>query len=353
MTKQDEYLKLGFIGCGRATQTLHLPALQQMSSAKVIALADIDPTRLNTVADQFHIKQHYTDYRALLDEPSLDAVAVCAPVQFHTEIALAALAKEKHLFIEKPLALRLDQCDRLIEKANTVNKKITVGFNLRHHRLIQELKTILQQGALGTIDAIRSNWTSAIRHRTQVPAWRNQRESGGGALFEIAVHHFDLWRFLLQSEVAEVYAASSSEQWPDATASVTARMANNVLATGFFSEQTSDNNEIEIYGRNGRLRVSLYRFDGLEHFSLDSQPGGVAVRVKKLQTDLKELPKGIAIMRQGGDYKMSYRSEWLHFIDTIQSDHPVKASLDDGKRAVQIVLAAIESSTTNQPVKIV
>lgn len=353
MIKPDEYLKLGFIGCGRATQMLHLPALQQLSSAKVLALADADPDRLNTVADQFHIKQRYNDYRALLDEPSLDAVAVCVPVQFHTEIALAVLATEKHLFIEKPLALRLDQCDQLIEKAKTVNKKITVGFNLRHHRLIQELQTILQQGTLGTIDAIRSNWTSAIRHRMQVPAWRNHRETGGGALFEIAVHHFDLWRFLLQSDVEEVFAASRSEQWPDVTASVTARMTNNILASGFFSEQTSDSNEIEIYGSNGRLRVSLYRFDGLEYFSLDSQPGGVSARVKKLQTGLKELPKGIAIMRQGGDYKMSYRSEWQHFIDSIRSDQAVKASLDDGKRAVQTVLAAIESSTTDQAVKIV
>lgn len=352
MTKQNEYLKLGFIGCGRATQTLHLPALRKVLSAKVIALADINPDRLNTVADQFHIKQRYTDYQALLDNQALDAVAVCVPVHFHTEIALAALAKEKHLFIEKPLALHLHQCDQIIEAAKTVNKKITVGFNLRHHRLIQELQTILKRGTLGTIDAIRSNWTSAIRHQGSVPAWRDHRESGGGALFEIAVHHFDLWRFLLQTEVAEVYATSRSEQWPDATASVTARMANNVLASGFFSEQTSDNNELEIYGRNGRLRVSLYRFDSLEYFSMDSLSGGITARLKKLQSDMKELPKGIAIMRQGGDYKMSYRAEWQHFIDSIQNDKPVKATLADGKRAVQSVLAAIESSSSNQPVKI-
>jgi myo-inositol 2-dehydrogenase / D-chiro-inositol 1-dehydrogenase len=353
MMKQDECLKLGFIGCGRATQMLHLPALQQLSSARVIALADVDPERLKSVADQFHVKQRYTNFRDLLDDPAIDAVAVCVPVEFHIEIALAALAAEKHLFIEKPLALNLDQCDQLIQKAETVNKKITVGFNLRHHRLVNELQSLLQQGTLGEIDAIRSNWTSAIRHRMQVPAWRNRRESGGGALFEIAVHHFDLWRLLLQSEVAEVYAAGHSDQWPDVSVSVTARMANNVLASGFFSEQTSDNNELEIYGSNGRLRVSFYRYDGLEYFSLDSQLGGVSARVKKLQTGLKELPKGLAIMRQGGDYKMSYRSEWQHFIDTIQSDYPVKTSLDDGKRALQIVLAAIESSTINQPVKIV
>ena len=248
MTKQDEYVKLGFIGCGRATQTLHLPALQQLSSVKVIALADVNADQLNMAADQFHIEQRQTDYRTLLNNPSIDVVAICAPPQFHIEIALAALDAKKHLFIEKPLALRLDQCDLLIKKAKTANQKITMGFNLRHHRLIQELQKIIQQGTLGVISAIRSNWTSSIRRRgEELSSWRNQRESGGGALFEIAVHHFDLWRFLLQSEVAEVYAAGHSEQWPDTSVSVTARMANNVLASGFFSEQTSDNNEIGNY----------------------------------------------------------------------------------------------------------
>lgn len=351
MTKREE-LKLGFIGCGRATETLHLPALQQLPEAKVTALADVNPDQLKKVADQFQIEQRYADYRALLDDRSLDAIAVCVPAQFHVEIAAAVLEAGKHLFVEKPLALSLDECDRLISKAQMTNKKIMVGFNLRHHRLIQEAQKIIQRGDLGAIEAIRSTWTSAIRYHRTLPAWRNWRELGGGALFEIAVHHFDLWRCLLQSEVEEIFAFSKSEQWPDETVTVTARMRNGVVISSLFSERTSDNNEIEIYGHQGRLRLSLYRFDGVEFYSTSSLEGGIASRSHKFTKALKELPTGIAIMRQGGDYKISYRQEWQHFINAIRHDLPVNCSLDDGRAAVQIVLAAIESAALGKSVKL-
>ncbi len=352
MAKREK-LKLGFVGCGRATETLHLPALRQLSEAKVTALADINPDQLKKIAGQFQIEQHYTDYRILLDDPSLDAIAVCVPAQFHVEIALAVLEAGKHLFVEKPLALSLEECDLLIQKAKTANKKIMVGFNLRHHRLIQEAQKSIQQGDLGAIEAIRSTWTSAIRYHRTLPHWRNRRELGGGALFEIAVHHFDLWRCLLQSEVEEIFAFSKSTEWPDETVTITARLRNGVVISSLFSERTSDNNEIEIYGQNGRLRISLYRFDGLDFYSTSSLEGSIATRLNTLKKTLKDLPAGIAIMRQGGDYKISYRREWQHFINAIRHDLPVNCSLEDGRATVQIVLAAIESASTGKPVKLV
>jgi len=352
MTKREDFLKLGFVGCGRATATLHLPALQQLPAAKVMALADVDPDQLKKVADQFQIEQRHTDYRALLDDRSLDVIAVCVPAQFHVEIAAAVLEAGKHLFVEKPLALRLEECDRLIAKARMTNKKIMVGFNLRHHRLIQETRKIIQRGDLGAIEAIRSTWTSAIRYHRTMPDWRNRRELGGGALFEIAVHHFDLWRCLLQSEMEEIFAFSKSTEWPDETVTITARLRNGVIISALFGERTSDNNEMEIYGQNGRLRLSLFRFDGLEFYSTSTIEGGIASRLNKFTKTLKELPTGIAILRQGGDYKVSYRQEWRHFINAIRHDLPVNCSLEDGRAAVQIALAAIESDALGKPVKL-
>ncbi|MGH7455375.1 MAG: hypothetical protein ACRENG_28740, partial [bacterium] len=92
---------------------------------------------------------------------------------------------------------------------------------------------------------------------------------------------------------------------------------------------------------------------GVEFYSPFSLEGGIAARLHKFTKALKELPTGIAIMCQGGDYKISYRQEWQHFINAIRHDLPVTCSLDDGRAAVQIVLAAIESSFANKPVKII
>lgn len=345
-------LRLGIIGCGRAAESLHLPALQQLPEIEVLALADKHPDCLNKVANRFRIEQRFTDYRQLLEIPGIEAVAVCAPAQFHVEIALAVLETDKHLFVEKPLAITLQECDRLIARSKQTTRKVLVGFNLRHHRLIEETRHLLEQKQLGEIEAIRSNWTSAIRYHGSMPEWRNQRGLGGGAFFEIAVHHFDLWRYLLHSEIEEIFAFSRSGESHDETVTVCARLANRVIATAIFSERTSDNNELEIYGREGRLCISLFRFDGLDFYSMTNRPGGIAGRLHQFKNLLRELPKGIAIMRRGGDFLLSYQNEWRHFFDVIRHDKPVKSSLEDGRRAVQIILAASESASLGKPVKI-
>lgn len=349
MAHTNTPLKLGVIGCGRVTETRHLPALRSLSDAEVVAVADSDAARLQGVADQFHIKRRHASFLALVGDPAIDAVAVCVPAQFHVEIALAALDAGKHLFIEKPLALSLDESERLIERATRSTRKIMVGFNLRWHRLVRQARQIIQRESLGPLECIRTVLTS---YHENAPDWRKRRTLGGGVLFEQAVHHFDLWRFLLQSEVEEVFATSHSGQWEDETATVTARMANGVLATSVFSERTSDSNEIEVYGRAGRLRVSCYRFDGLEYCSSASLPGGVRTRLREATRILKAWPHAALRMRQGGDFVASYRAEWRHFLDAIRQDTPVECTLEDGHRALQVVLTAVESVALGRPVSV-
>jgi len=118
-------------------------------------------------------------------------------------------------------------------------------------------------------------------------------------LFEIGVHHFDLWRFLLQKDIEEVYSLSHSKNGTDATATVTAKLSNDIIATSVFSEHTSDDNELEIYGDKGRLRVSLYRYDGLEFFSTATVPHGILNRLKKAAAGIKQFQKGVHVLRNG------------------------------------------------------
>ncbi len=211
MAERGKPVKLGLIGCGQVTETRHLPALQLFPNAEVVAVADINPDRLKRVADRFHIEHRYSDFRALLDVPAIEAVAVCVPPQFHAEVALAALDAGKHLLIEKPLTLCLDQSDELIERAARSPRKVTVGFNLRWHRLVRHAREIIRGGILGPLKSVRTVLTSGRRYQETGSDWRKRRELGGGVLFEVAIHHFDLWRFLLQSEVEEVFATSRSE----------------------------------------------------------------------------------------------------------------------------------------------
>ena len=349
MTASRERVRVALIGCGRVTEQRHLPALESLASAAVVAVADIDPSRLERVASRFQIARRSTDFRSLVEDPEIDAVAVCVPAQLHVEVALACLAAGKHLLIEKPLALDLDGCDRLIEEAGKYSGKVTVGFNLRWHRLLREARAMIRRGDLGQPELIRTTLTSY--HET-IPDWRMRREQGGGALNEMAVHGFDLWRFLLGSEVEEVFAASRSGKWDDESATVTARLANGALATATVSERTSLTNEVEIHGQHGRLRIDCYQFDGLEFSPTTNFPGDIRARVQRFGRTLTQLPSAALRLREGGDYVATYRSEWSHFIDSIRKDTAVECTLEDGRCATQILLASLESASRGQPVKV-
>jgi len=340
-------LRVGVIGCGRVTALRHLPALSRLDGAEVVALADTDAARLKQTADRFHITNRYPDVRALLKDAMVDVIAVCVPVQFHAEIALAALSAEKHVFVEKPLTATLEEADRIRDRAKQVDRKVLVGFNFRWHRLIRQARALLQSGSVGQAEAIRTVFASAHEAPSQ---WQLHRASGGGALFDQAIHVFDLWRFLLDTEVESVFAVSRSGLWEDETVSVTARLTNGVLATATCSERTGENNEVEVYGRGGRLQVSCYRFDGLEYFPQGSIPGNGKARIEAILRTVKELPGSLVRLRHGGDVLASYREQWRHFLGAIRHDGPLDCTVEDGRRALEVVFAAMASASSGQPV---
>lgn len=342
-------VNIGIIGCGRVTRSLHLPALQWVPEAKVVALADPDPEALRKASKQSGEKECQSDYRVLLDNPNIEAIAICVPAQFHMEIALAALDAGKHLFIEKPLALTIEECDQLIERAAALPLKIMLGFNTRWLRLAREARALFHQGTFGPLEVVRSVLTSCHTH---LPEWRKRRASGGGVLLEMAIHHFDLWRYVFNEEVEEICAHSRSGTWEDEAATVTARLSSGALASGTFAECTSQNNILEIYGRMGSLNVSFYRFDGLERSNTSDVPGNILSRIQGLIQFTKELPRAIPTLRRGGEWHQSYVEEWRHFVTSIRTGLPVECGLEDGRRALSVALAAMESAASGRTVTI-
>lgn len=352
MPLQQQAFGVGVIGCGRVAVERHLPVLCALSGVRVIALADVDARRLAETARRFRVEHTCADYGALLGRDDVDAVAILAPPQFHAEIGVAALDAGKHLFIEKPLALGLDDCRRLIAKAEHSSRHAMVGFNMRWHRLVIRAREIIASGVLGQIKAVSSMYTHPLREREERD-WMRRRELGGGATQSEAGHHFDLWRFLLQSQVVEVFASSqSSERYDDETTAVTARMSDGTRVSGLFSLRTSGSNRIDIFGDRGRLSLSLYRFDGMEYLSYSDYEGSIARRARGIARKLTEIPQIIPALGHGGDFVATFRYEWRHFLDCLRSDSAPSCSLRDGLRAAEIALAACESAYSGRIVQL-
>jgi predicted dehydrogenase len=327
---------------------LHLPALKRVPTADVVAVADSDPVRMRRVADRFQVQRRHTDFLELLKDPAIEAVGVWLPADCQVEVAQAVLAAGKHLFIDKPLVFDLKVWDGLIEQAAQANRQImVVGLPRRWHRLMRRAREVIRLGTLGKIGLIRTVLAGKNPERRSLQ--EGDRHAVMGILYQFGMHHFDVLHALLQSEVREIFAVSNSDQ---STVTVTARLSDGVMASFIFSEGESRNDEIEIYGQAGHVRVSCYRFDGFEYFPPAAHPGDMRARVQRVMDSLKELPQGLSRIRQGGDFIDSYRRGWQHCLDAIRHETRPECTLVEARRALQLVMAAKESVEVERPVKV-
>jgi len=345
-------VRIGIVGCGRAAGSLHLPALTRVRGATVTALSDVVPERLARLASRCPGASAYPDYRAMLDDERVDLVAVCVPVTRHAEIAAAALQAGKHLFVEKPLALELEECDRLVElarQAEASGQRAIVGFNLRSHRLVRRARAVIRSGELGEIELVRTLWTADWTGSTR-PDWHASRAQGGGALLEIGTHQADLWRWLLDSEVEAIHADTRSSAFDDQSATLQVRMAGGVLVTGAVSQRSVSNNVIEVLGSRGGLSFSCYHGDSLSVAAAGTPRTGPTRRLRPLLAKAAQLPGAFQAARGGGDFRMSYVREWESVVEAITGDGAPRATLHDGRQAAAVLQAALRSAKEGRAV---
>jgi len=349
MPVSDQPIRLGLIGCGEVTRAKHLPALAAVPGISVVAVADPDADRRDRVAGEFNISRRYQDFHELLELKRIDAVGICVPPDAHVEVAVAGLRAGKHVWIDKPLALAVEECRRIIAEADRAKVIALTGFHMRFHRLVRQARDYIRGGALGPLESVRAVWHSPRGDRN-LPEWRKRRSSGGGALMEIAVHHFDLLRFLLDSEIAEIFSLGRDGVRDDECGVVSARMANGILVTAEFSERAPHEIEFVANGSVGQLHMDCLRFDGWDVRSVRELPGAPRIRLRSAARFLGALPEGLRVLRRGGDYRDSYRSAWSHFALVIKSGKEPEMTLHDGLRATEAACAAVQSRLTGTPV---
>jgi len=152
--------------------------------------------------------------------------------------------------------------------------------------------------------------------------------------------------------VVDVFARARHGTRDDECATISATLSNGMLAEAIVSERTSHEIEIEVSGDQGRLRVSCQRFDGLDVYTRRETAGMVGPRARGILRAVRELPRGVARMRSLGDYGDSYRGQWQHLVDCVQAGRRPACSLEDGREAVRVALAAAESARSGRSVKV-
>jgi predicted dehydrogenase len=338
-------LKLGLIGCGDLVQLVHLNALASLADVTVTALADLDPQRRNAAHRRVPSAIPCACYEDVLALPDVEAVLICAPSGLHAEIARAALRLGKHVYLEKPLAVTLDEGRGVMEVWRQAGVVGMIGFNYRFHPLVQALQRELRSGRLGKLVSVRSVFSTAP---STLPDWRRSRRSGGGALLELASHHVDLFRFLFEQEVHEVYADLRSQESEEDSAMLQLRLANGLLAQSFFSLRSVEEDRIEIYGRQGKLTLDRHR-------SLRVAFSGVRERHARfalLRESIRTLTRHAYPRKKlrAPHYEPSYKAALAHFVGAVREHHQARPDFSDGYRSLAIILAAEESARTGRVV---
>jgi myo-inositol 2-dehydrogenase/D-chiro-inositol 1-dehydrogenase len=330
-------LKLGVIGAGRIGKVHAASISQRIEQAEVIAIADPDIDEAEQLTRKLGIPMVSKDPMDIIQHADVDAVVICSPTDTHTEYIRACASQKKHIFCEKPVDLNLDKIKNILEVVNDAGIQMMVGFNRRFDPNFAKIKELVSEGKIGDPQVLK------ITSRDPGPPPPQYIISSGGLFLDMAIHDFDMARFIVQDEVEEVYSKGAvmideeiGRMGDIDTAITTLQFKNGALGV-------IDNSRKAVYGYDQRLEVF--------------GSGGMA----KIDNNLPEnheffdgsgshrsLPLNFFMER----YTESYYLEMCEFVDAILKGKPLSVSGNDGLVSVAIGLAARKSVEEKRPVRL-
>ena len=215
----DRKLRIGIIGAG-GFAAQHMEAFADIPEAEVVAFMRRSEGPLREMQKQWDVPKGYTDHRAMLDDPDIDAIDVITPTDSHKQYALDAIASGRPVLCEKPLALNAVDCEEMLDAAQSAGVIHAVNFNQRGRTTVGQMGRLIDAGYVGDVYHVNIRWGMTMQQdvRPDVGSWRFLPEHGGGTVYEL-IHVFDMAR-LLNGEVARVSAmlntAENHRQFIDA-----------------------------------------------------------------------------------------------------------------------------------------
>ncbi len=329
-------LKLGVIGIGRIGSFHTRNLVRRIPEADVVALCDIILERAQTVAEELGIRRVTRDYRELLADPEIEAVAIASNTDTHSFMIKDAAKAGKHIFSEKPLALDLASIDDALGAVAETGVKLQVGFNRRFDRSFRKVREAVTTGRVGRPCILH------ITNRDPLRPTVEYARSSGGMFLDMSIHDFDMARYQV-GEVEEVFAMGSVLVAPELaelgdvdTDVITLRFTNGALGV-------IDNSREAIYGYDQRLEIF-------------GSAGAVRAENEATDTVLWSNADGVHSAKPPrffiDRYQECYVTELREFIDCVLNDKTPPVTGKDGRLAVVIGFAAIKSLRENRPVRL-
>ena len=330
-------INVGIIGTGRIGRLHAENLMYRLPKAELLAVSDIYVEAAQEVAASLGVAAAYEDHRRILEDDRIDAVLICSSTDTHAQIIEDAAGAGKQIFCEKPIALDLAKIDRALVAVEQADVKLMVGFNRRFDPNFRRVHDVVAAGDVGEPHLLR------ITSRDPAPPPLAYVKVSGGIFLDMTIHDFDMARFLIGSEVEQVYAAGNvlvdpkiGEAGDIDTTLITLHFANGVLGA-------IDNSRQAVYGYD--QRVEVFGSGGVVTAD-NAYPNTVAIG--DTQRVHRDLPLNFFIER----YTESYVAEIQAFVDCVVNDTPPPVTGVDGRIPVVMGYAAQKSYQEGRPVKL-
>lgn len=209
-----ETVKLGIIGTGNIG-LVHLEEFLKTKHAQIVAVTDAYLPSAQQAAEKYNVQTVHANAEALIADDNVDAVVIGVPNQFHAPLAIAAFNAGKHVLIEKPMAINLEDAREIVRAQQQSNKIGMVAHQMRWEPNSMLIKEQIERGSLGHIYNAKTGWF----RRKGIPGWgtwfTQSAQSGGGPLIDIGVHMIDLALYLMGNpKPVSVYGSTYAEFGP-------------------------------------------------------------------------------------------------------------------------------------------
>jgi predicted dehydrogenase len=349
-------LKVGLVGTGRIARAHMTAYLQYPDRVKLMAVCDIDESAAQEYAKLSNVDAVYRDFDKMLREAEIDAVDICTIHDQHPAQVIAAAEQGKHVLTEKAMAHTLQGCRDMIEATDGAGVVLMVAQNLRYVPDSVAVKRLMEEGALGKIQAVRTHAIFAVTRANAAGHWMNDgKRAGGGILMTNTIHHVDLLRYYVGNvkRVTGVCKAVQPEMVNGAEDLVVATLEfeNGVIGDLFGNWTTFRSPEAMsymVFGSNGTLHSTPPKTpeQGLNQFgtimmSLKSQDQGEAGRpvFEPVATTEVDLPSDNCFV-----------NEILHFEDCCREGKEPISSGKDNIETIKMIMGIYESSRTGRAI---
>lgn len=342
-------MKYALIGCGRIS-TNHIKAALD-NNLEVVGVCDIIAGHMDAL-----LKLHgmsgggiscYTDYRQMIEETRPELVGIATESGSHAQIALYCIEAGINLIIEKPMAMSIQDADKIITAAHEKGVKVSACHQNRFNVAIQNMRTALEAGRFGKLShgSIHVRWNRNKDYYTQAP-WRGTWEQDGGALMNQCIHGIDLLRWMMGDEIDQVYGVTR-QRFHDYLQAEDIGMAVVTFKNGAVATIEGTTN---VYPKN--LEETLYLFGESGTVKIGGKSvNNIDVWSFAHETDRDAIIRGFEESTENV-YGNGHSLLYTDVIDAINTGRNPYVDGNAGKRALELVLAIYKSQKEGKPVKL-